>query len=291
VRFSLWLLLASLALPARASAQTFEMETAKAQGMGGAFRALAFDNSAVDMNPAGLAQVKKVEFTPGYWRATKGSEYAMQVSLTDSLTNASGTGFSYEYRKLRPGPNGESGVESQRYTLAASYPVVPQIAYIGMSTKYFKVDYTDPAKHNKSGYTTDIGMLYRPFQYVAFGAVFVNFINGNQAEAPRSVTGGVAITPAEWFTATGDVFSDLATTNQEKTGWALGAQLAPVQYIAFRGGLYKEALTGNQFWTAGLGLNAETGTFDIAARIPDGSSKQGGSKVISYFATISFLVF
>jgi hypothetical protein len=286
-----------LGFPALAKAQTLEIETARAQAMGGAFRALGFDNSAIDLNPAGLGQFKKVEFTPGYQRSVDAREYAMVVSLSDSLTNAAGTGTAFEYRRRRSQSDViQDGFESYRYVLAVGFPVIPDQAWVGVSTKYFKVSHDDPAIKDRTGFTSDLGILYRPMKYVALAGTFDNLVNGNQAEAPRSITGGIALLPTEWFVASGDVFSDLASQKQEKTGWALGAQLSPAPQFALRAGLYQEALPtrktptddlrSRQYWTGGVGLISENGTIDYAFRIED-----GGTKVISHFVTISFLKF
>lgn len=281
-----------------AHSQTLELESARAMAMGGAFRALGFDNSAIDLNPAALAQFKKVEFEPGYYRTADGREYAMSVTLSDSLTNAAGTGTAFEYRRRRPDKLGVDGFESYRYILATSFPVVPDTAYLGVSTKYFKVNHDDPALKDRSGFTSDLGLLVRPVHYIALAATFDNLLNGNQAEAPRSVTGGIAFLPTEWFCASADVFSDLASEKKERTGWASGVQLSPSKNFAFRAGLYKPAIgkkelvglvvreRDQQFWTGGVGLLAETGTIDYAFRIED-----GGTKIISHYLTISFFKF
>ena len=278
---------AVVCLPLAATAQTLEFETARAQAMGGAFRALCFDNSAIDLNPAGLGQFKKVEFAPSYYRTVDGREYAMSVSVSDSLTNAAGTGTAFEYRKRRSQSDVIlDGGESYRYTLGIGFPVIPDQAWVGFSTKYYKVNHDDPALKDRSGFTSDLGILYRPMKYFAIAGTFDNLVNGNQAEAPRSITGGIAVLPTEWFVASADVFSDLASTKDEKTGWALGTQVSPAQQVALRAGLYKEALTQKQFWTGGVGLISETGTIDYAFRLEDGNSK-----VVSHFVTISFLKF
>ncbi|HVO31145.1 MAG TPA: hypothetical protein VMV18_10425 [bacterium] len=277
---------ALVALPLGARAQTLDIESARAQAMGGAFRALGFDNSAIEMNPAGLGQFKKVEIEPGYYRTQDAREYAMDISISDSITNAAGTGFAFEYRKVKPDPLGNGGFQSTRYVLATGIPVIPDSAWIGLNWKYYKVDYTDATLKDAKGYTSGFGVLYRPIQIVALGFSFDNLINGNQKEAPRSLTGGAAVLPAEWFAASFDVFSDLASTNQEKTGWAGGVQLSPTHAVALRGGLYKEALTGKQVWTGGIGFIADNATIDYAMRIPD-----GGTKIVSHFVTVSILVF
>lgn len=284
--FALATAAAVLLVSAPARAQTTQFESARAQAMGGAFRALCYDNSAIDLNPAGLAQFRKVEIEPGYFRTVDGREYAASFSLADSLTNVSGTGFSFDYRKAKPDENGLGGFDSQRYTLGVGFPVLPDMAWVGFNTRYYKVNYTDPTLKDRNGFTSSVGVLYRPVKLLALGIDFDNMINGNQAEAPRTLTGGVAILPASWFAASADIWSDTASTPDDKTGWAIGAQVNPHHSVALRGGLYREALTGDQVWTAGIGLVGQSGSLDYAIRIPDGSTK-----IASHFITASLLVF
>jgi hypothetical protein len=108
---------------ATAHAQTTEIQSAHAAAMGGAFRALAFDNSAVDLNPAGMAQLRKFDFEGGYYRSVEDpATYALQVSLADSLTNQGATGFAFEYRKVRTTVAGETiNAETQRYVTGGPF--------------------------------------------------------------------------------------------------------------------------------------------------------------------------
>ena len=285
------LLLLSAALAGTARAQTTEIQTARAAGMGGAFRAMAFDNSAIDLNPAAMAQVQKFDFEGGYYRTVEDpTEYALQVAIADSLTNVVATGFAFEFRRIRiPDPDGGTiDASVQRYVTGVGIPIVPQFLHIGFNGKFIqsKLEGTK----DKRLFTSDFTLHARPVRMLALAAGFDNMVNGNEPEAPRTITGGAAFLPVRWFAVSGDVFQDLATDPEEDhIGWAFGAQWLPTASIAFRGGVYEPATdpdTRERVWTAGLGLLAETGSIDYAMRISDGDSE-----TLSHHLTLSVLVF
>lgn len=281
------LLLASHVLPHPAFAQTGptdEIESARALGMGGAFRAMAYDDSAVDLNPAALAQMRKFDLELGYDRAPATRGYGMHFAMGDSLTNSTASGFAFDYRRGPIGADGKPLYEEQRYIIAASSPIIPQALWIGVSSKYVKVDYA--GLKARTAYTGDLDLLARPAQWIAIAGGFENLVNGNQKEAPRGMSGGVAIVPTSWAAIEGDVFTDFASTAKDKTGYAFGGQVLPWHWIALRGGWYEEALSQKKTLTLGLGLNAERGTIDYAVRFPEGDRR-----VAEHYVTISFLAF
>jgi opacity protein-like surface antigen len=276
-----------------AHAQTTEIQTARSEGMGGAFRALAFDNSALDLNPAALVQLQKFDFEAGYYKtAVDPATYALQVSLADSITNAAGTGFAFEYRKTRVKPEGggeEITASTQRYVTAVGYPIVPQFLAIGMNGKYVQTKVTG-AKGSKTSMTSDFMLHSRPLQQLALCGGFDNLINGGDAQAPRTIVGGIAVLPMRWLALSADVFQDLATDPKEDhLGWAAGAQITPFPQVALRGGMYEEAVADEfveRIWTAGIGLLSETGSIDYSMRLSDGESE-----TLSHHVTLSVLVF
>lgn len=286
---SLFLVAASLT-GATARAQTTEIQSAHAAAMGGAFRALAFDNSAVDLNPAGMAQLQKVDFEGGYYRSVEDpATYALQVSIADSLTNAGATGFAFEFRKTRTKVGEETiTAETQRYVTGGAVPIIPQALYVGINGKYVQSKVT--GSKSKKVFTSDFGLHARPFQMLALAGGFDNLINGGEPEAPRTLVGGVAFLPMRWLALTGDVFQDLASDpDEDHLGWAAGAQWTPIQQIAFRGGVYEAAVAEEfreRIWTVGFGLLSETGSIDYAMRLTDGDSE-----TLSHHITVAVLVF
>lgn len=285
-------LFCSLLLAAGAArAQTTEIQTARSAAMGGAFRAMAYDNSAVDMNPAGMVQLKKADFEGGYYRSVEDpATYAIMVSMADSLTNDGATGFAFEFRKVRVKvPGGDTiTAETQRYVTSGAYPIVPQYLAVGIGAKYVQSKLT--GAKGKKVFTSDFGLHSRPAQMLSLYGGFDNLINGGEPEAPRTLTAGAALLPFRWLALSGDVFQDLATDPEEDhLGWAAGGQWMPFSQIAFRGGVYEEAVAEEfreRIWTAGFGLLSQTGSIDYAMRLTDGDSK-----TLSHHVTVSVLVF
>lgn len=282
-----------LLLPASALAQTTEIQTARAAAMGGAFRALAFDNSAVDLNPAAMSQIRKFDFEGGYFRTTDlegmPEEYALQVSIGDSLTNAVATGLAFEFHRVRvrtPG-GGTETFDVQRYVTGVGIPVIPQTLSIGMNGKAVRL--AQPGK-DKNTFTGDFAVHARPFRMLALAAGFDNLVNGGEPEAPRTIVGGVGFLPASWFALSADVFQDLATDpDEDHLGWAAGAQWIPAPWLALRGGVHEPAQDPDlreRVWTAGFGFLSQTGSIDYCARLSDGESD-----VLSHHVTVSVLVF
>lgn len=274
-----------------ARAQTTEIQTARAAALGGAFRAMGFDNSAIDLNPAAMTQIKKADFEGGYFRSVEDpATYAIMVSMSDSLTNNGATGMAFEYRKVKiKVPGGDTiNVETQRYVTGVAYPIVPQYLAAGFNMKYVQSKVT--GAKGKKVFTSDFGLHSRPVQMLAISAGFDNLINGGEPEAPRTITAGAALLPYRWLSLTGDVFQDLATDpDEDHLGWAAGGQWTPFPQIAFRGGVYEQAVAEEfreRIWTAGFGLLSETGSIDYAMRLTDGDSE-----TLSHHLTVTVLVF
>ena len=285
--FAITLFLAASA----ARAQTTEIQTARSSAMGGAFRAMAYDNSAVDLNPAGMVQIKKADFAASYLRSVEDpATYAIMVAIADSLTNNGATGFAFEYRKVKiKVPGGTTlNAETQRYVTAGAYPIVPQYLSAGFSGKYVQSKVT--GEKGKKIFSSDFGLHSRPVQMLSISAGFDNLINGGEPEAPRTITAGAALLPFRWLAVSGDVWQDLATDpDEDHLGWAAGAQWSPFQQIALRGGVYEEAVAEEfreRIWTAGFGLLSETGSIDYAMRLTDKDSE-----TLSHHVTVSVLVF
>lgn len=285
-----------LLAPAAAHAQTTELQSARALGMGGAFRGMVWDNSAVDLNPAGMPQLSRFSFEGGYYRTPDDGEYALNVSLVDSLTNRVATGFAVEYKKREAGRNGDPGLDQTRWIAAVGLPIVPQKIFLGVNSKIALVKYPRavPAKGDKRIITGDVGVLWRPFQIAAIGATFDNLVNGGHEEAPRSVTLGASALPAQWLALSGDVFVDLASQDRDQTGWALGIQVTPHRNIALRGGAYEHPLTHRRTWTAGIGLQGEGGALDYSVRLPtkdEHDADPAFDEILTHYVTVSLLVF
>ena len=274
------------ARPAAAqTAPNTELESAKALGMGGAFRAASFlDASAVDLNPAAMSVIKKFDFEAGWIRDPDSKDYALELMMADSLTNATSTGFDFEYRSGPRDANGKAAFQSQRYLVTAGAPIMQDSMWLGFGTKYVDVAYDGGPTHKVV--TGDISLEYKPVQYVVLAATMDNLVNGNDPEAPRSVTGGLAILPAKWLLAEGDFVADLASANSTKTTWMTGLQWTPSQSFSLRGGWNQNQLTRERYWALGAGFQGQTMALDYAMRVPEGSKH-----AVTHYLTLSILHF
>lgn len=294
-----------------ASGPGMDLISAKALGMAGAFRAQGYDDSAIDQNPAGLAQLPKFDLEAGYYKdvdASAQNEYGIEVMLGDSLTGARAggasraTGLAFEYRKA-------DHLDSQRYIAAAATPLSPGKAWLGLNSKYLNIAYPGcPALGGPltpagcpldstgfNGFTVGLSTLFRTSQSTALAIGMDNLFNGGSLEAPRNAAAGLAWIPARWISLEADGVVDLQQNNQP-TGWSVGAQVLPWHWLALRGGYYLDTpaprisgqtyLGGAKAWTAGLGLLYTTFTLDYAMRIPDGERR-----AIQHYFTIALLHF
>src|SRR5262245_40786156 len=80
-RLAVVLLVISVITGSAASAQAIEEVGTRAQGMGGAFVAVANDSTATWWNPAGMPAGPLVDVTGGVWRPTDGNAWGIGVTL------------------------------------------------------------------------------------------------------------------------------------------------------------------------------------------------------------------
>src|SRR5688572_11971892 len=80
LRLGLVLLVISITGSAASSAQTIEEVGTRAQGMGGAFVAVANDSTATWWNPSGIAAGPFIDVTRGVGRPTDGSSWGIALS-------------------------------------------------------------------------------------------------------------------------------------------------------------------------------------------------------------------
>ena len=175
-------------------------------GMGGAFVALADDNSAITFNPAGLGQIERTDFAAAYDKLSAGLG-------DDSL----GRGYvSYVYPSRSHGALAVNLAflhtplyKETTVTFGYGKPLGP--LYLGLNTKglftYFKENvYTqrDPLFSNdntsSSGLALDLGMMYKLTNSLSFGLAAINVNEPNMAldededaEVPLTLQTGLAL--------------------------------------------------------------------------------------------------
>ncbi len=134
------------------------------------------------------------------------------------------------------------------YTLSLATGYEERISFGGNLNFY---DITIPSPNNIKGYGggIDLGVLIRPVDQLAFGAVAkevlttdVRFENGAIIRFPMSVNAGIAITPIEIITIAADLQNVFKQSNSpQTTHFGVEARIFPG--LALRGGLYDQSKT------------------------------------------------
>ncbi len=231
---------------------------ARSIGLGRAFLAIADDASAVNINPAGMIQVKNMEAS--FFQTNLYDGYGLMGFnfLLPQVNNTIGFSFtqlSSQAMDLRDQYNESQGsfTDSQMAIgLSYSQPIlIPELS-IGFSGKYVN---RTLHTNTDSRFIGDTGILYRPFPFLSFGAVIHNLVDfqlGNEsndkfAPLPRA---GVAYKD-KYLTIAFDIENDL-------DNWFLGTEYTVNDFVVLRGGLNYESTN------FGFGLAFNAIRFDYA---------------------------
>jgi len=175
-------------------------------GMGGAFVALADDNSAITFNPAGLGQIERTEFAAAYDK--------LYAGLGDDSLGRGYVSYVYPSRNYGALAVNLAFLHTPLYkettvTFGYGKPLGP--LYLGLNTKgmftYFKENvYTqnDPLFSNdntsSNGLALDLGMMYKLTNSLSFGLAAMNVNEPNmaldedeEAKVPLTLQTGLAL--------------------------------------------------------------------------------------------------
>jgi hypothetical protein len=285
-------LLTSAVITRSASAQLNDDDLvgARAEGMAGAFRALAFDNSALDLNPAGMAQVPRLSLDIGYRLDIGPDASRFQISLVDALSSkvAGGVGYSFETADT---PDSGTKAKGQRVVSGFGFPLGTDKLFFGFNLRYVRLDYPeDSAISDLKAFTADAGVLARPVKFVAIGAAVNNIVDADRPELPLNAGGGIALlipgkagAPLAMIGA--DFLADFGSEGETRTGWATGAQLSITQSLWLRAGYNTEPVSGRRWAAGGLSYVGTQWGLDYSFRVPT----QGGDS--RHSINVNILVF
>jgi len=236
--------------------------------MGGAYTSIADDGTALHWNPAGLTRVEGHRLTISHvsWLSDAQYQYASYAAPAGSDATI---GVALEQGGADPWDNtGEGPFESGDFAGIVGYGrrVTTDIG-VGADLKFLSSSLGD---HGASSYAVDLGVLYRVGDATRVGAAIRNLGPGLTFESdpdPLPATLAVGVSHL-WHGVLLSV--DLEKVNDLGATTRIGAEYAPVQYLALRGGWIggdENALSG---LTGGVGLNwKEQWALDYAYRSSD----------------------
>jgi len=241
---------------------------ARAVAMGGAYTSIVDDGTALHWNPAGLARVDEhrltlshVSWFPGV--TYSGASYAAPFGRDAVIGVALEQGGADSLDNTGDGPfeTGDfAGVVGYGRRMSADVGVGADLKFLSSSL----------GEYGASSYAVDLGVLYRMNDDTNIGAAIRNLGPGLTFE---SGTDPLPVTMAlggsyRWH----DVLlsMDLEKVNDLDATTRIGAEYAPVRYLALRGGWIGGNETVLSGLTGGVGLNwNERWAVDYAYRSSD----------------------
>jgi len=232
---------------------------AKATAMGGAFTALANDATALYWNPAGLAQLKKAEFSATYnsWFQGISQGYLSLAFPALKGTLAMGTNYVDMGKLEGRDENGKKTGDFKASDIQASlgYAFGKKVMF-GFSAGALKDTLKDSTKTTFLG---TAGILFKPGSNFSLGIAYQN-VGQKLGDSPLPVTlrGGVGVRLSN-FTLSLDVVSP----NDNDSYFCGGAEFSLGSLIVLRAG-YTSAQDIGEGYSAGIGFNSPTLSVDYA---------------------------
>lgn len=244
-----------------------EVQSARAIGMGGAYRALGLGTEAVLGNPAAMALWKTYRMEMhGAWDP-HGKDASGAVSVLDAKTSDLAAGLDYHILSLR---NGAGRTTAHYSTLAFALPITPGVL-VGSSVHYLKE--SGPLVNLANATTVDAGLLLRFSESLSAGFSAHNLIDTHNAELTRYYSAHVGYM-AGLFSVAGDVRADFETAPKRVLTYNAGAEYILGQMLPVRFGYTYDGFRKSSRLGMGLGfLTGEGGGIDIGYRHDLGGEK------------------
>ena len=241
---------------------------ARAVGMGGAYTSIVDDGTALHWNPAGLARVDghRLMLSHVSWLSDAQYQYA---SYARPFGRDAAIGVALEQGGADPWDNtGEGSFEPGDFAGIVGYGrrMTADLG-VGADLKFLSSSLDD---RGASSVAVDLGVLYRVNDDTSVGAAVRNLGPGltfisDSDPLPATLAVGVS---HRWH----DVLlsMDLEKINDLGATTRIGAEYAPVQYLALRGGWIGGDETALSGLTGGVGVNwNERWAVDYAYRSSD----------------------
>jgi hypothetical protein len=234
-----------------------EILSARAYGMGGAWRALGVGAESGTGNPAALAAFRtyRVELT-GSWDWVGKDAFGM-VALADSSTSLLAAGVSYQLVSLGKGVERATG---HLNTVGLAIPFGNNLM-VGVSSRYLLLR----GARSANAITGDAGIIFRPSPVISLGVSGHNLIGTGNAELSRYYSAHAGVF-AGLLTIAADVRADFETQGRTTLTYSGGLEYLFGQSFPLRAGYTWDGFTRSSQVGVGIGLMTPGGGIDLAYR-------------------------
>ncbi len=223
--------------------------TPASSGLGGAFGAVADDNSAIILNPAGMSNKPTYGASTGYLYDSLSNEQRLDLCVTDSITSPVAVGFGY-YRYSYQ--QGSLGIDKNVYALALSMGK-PGIFSGGITGRLDQ--YTGGLSGNAG--TLGYGLIFSPglpYLNISIAGLNLTKIQGTpQQLPPRLIDAGISLLSNGMLTLAFDAVKNLDVNGPVTMDYHAGGEIDVLQSLALRGGYAWDDVENMKTFSAGIG--------------------------------------
>lgn len=266
----------------RPASAALDLQGTRSIGMGGGLRASATGESAVLLNPAGLALIKTYSVNALYQFRFGDKASLVNGSVVDSVTSSVAAGVFYSFRRSTPSraialKNGavfdlEETLTTHEAGLSLAYPL-GSIAILGLTTRYIYHEVEQPegtpefyAGIDHNTVSMDFGAILRPWSTLLIAAVGYNLIPLDGVEYPIQLGLGLAYSFGSTLLLEFDSVIDFTTGESTAASFHGGAEVFVGKMVALRGGAMHDMVHDATYVTGGIGLLAKKIALDVGFR-------------------------
>ncbi len=279
-----------------------DLQGTRSIAMGGGLRASASGESAVLLNPAGLALTKAYSLNALYQFRVSDSAHLMNVSVVDSMTAALAAGLFYSYGNSEPSRHiAQAGgfsafhlqetIETHEAGLALAYDL-GGFLLLGLNVRYVNIEVAQPegtpdayVKDTTHTAAIDVGAILRPWQGLHLAVVGYNLIPIEGTQFPMQLGMGLAYQFGSYLLAEFDTVLDFTTDEAMAASFHGGAEIFIKNMVALRGGAAYDTFQEATYVTAGLGIVTRKIGLDFGLR----QMVEGGAESLLAFSLRVFL--
>ncbi len=267
----------AVASPSRADS-LLDATTPASAAMGGAYGAVAADNGAILLNPAGMSATRRYGAGAAYLFNNPYSESRIDLSVIDSVTSSLGVGFGYYRDKYHLS---SLSVHRDTYALALSMGE-PGLFSAGVTGR---LDQFSQGLSGSSG-TLGYGILFSPdlpFLNISLAALNLTRVKGNRGQLPpRLIDAGISLLLQGTVTVAFDAVKDLDITTNKNIDYHLGGEVMIINQIALRAGYVWHVATKINDVSAGIAWKVQRFSLSYAFIGGSGNGPYGNTQLISF---------
>jgi hypothetical protein len=229
----------------------------RATGIANALRSAATGDSALALNPSGMSLVRSYVLEGSYTNDhLGGTTHDAHLSVVDSTSGLNVAGGLYYTYVTSPTVSGHEG------GVALSFPFADRV-FIGGLVKYLYLSQEEPLPPGRlKGFTFDVGVTVRPVSVVSIAVVAQSLVDRETSRAPRTLGGGVSLSPTPDFLLSFDGVYDYSVSSNKVWHFMGGGEYLFGKTFGVRAGGGRRGDRKATYLSAGASLVSEVGALD-----------------------------